>query len=67
MKPKSQKDRVRTWLLNGHTLTPLQALRRFKSLRFGAIIYDLRNEGMNIHTEMVKVGHQTYVAKYRLI
>lgn len=66
MKKKSQIERVRTWLQNGHSLTPLQALKRFKSLRLGALIYDLRGEGMNISTEYFKVGPRTCVAKYRL-
>ena len=63
---KPQIQKVRNWLQKGHSLTPLQALRKFGSLRLSALIYTLRKSGMNITTEHFKVGTRTWVAKYRL-
>lgn len=62
----SQKARVRAWLLEGHTLTPLEALRMFGSLRLSAIIFDLREEGFPIVTEKMQVAPRKRVAKYSL-
>lgn len=62
----SQKARVRAWLLEGHTLTPLEALRMFGSLRLSAIIFDLREEGLPIVTEKIQVAPRKRVAEYSL-
>lgn len=68
MKKKSQKDRILAYLKSGHLLTPLQALRRFGSLRLGALIFDLRHkEGYNIETELITIGNHKNVARYKLI
>ncbi len=57
MKPKSKKDKVLEWLQNGHSITPLQALKKFGSLRLGDIIFKLRKQhGKDyIVTEMIDV------------
>ena len=62
----SQKARVRAWLLEGHKLTPLEALRMFGSLRLSAIIFDLREEGLPIVTEKIQVAPRKRVAEYSL-
>lgn len=62
----SQKAMVRAWLLDGHTLTPLEALNRFGSLRLSAIIFDLREEGLPIVTEKIQVAPRKRVAEYHL-
>ncbi len=63
----SQKERVLAFLKKGNTLTPLQALRLFNSLRLGAIIFDLRAEGNNIATKMIETESHKRVAEYKLI
>ena len=50
----SQKERILSYLLAGHGITPLAALRMFGTLRLGARIADLREEGYDIRTEMVE-------------
>ena len=60
----SQKAMVRAWLLQGKHLTPLEALRRFNSLRLSAIIFDLREEGLPIVTEKIQVAPRKRVAEY---
>lgn len=60
----TQKAQVRAWLLKGNHLTPLEALRRFGSLRLSAIIFDLREEGMKIETDKLQVSPRKRVADY---
>lgn len=62
----TQKAQVRAWLLQGNHLTPLEALRRFGSLRLSAIIFDLREDGMPIITEKLQVSPRKRVANYYL-
>jgi len=60
---QSQNKAIKKHLKSGKTLTPLQALKLFGSLRCGARICELRAEGMDILTTMVKVGNKR-VARY---
>lgn len=60
----TQKSMVRAWLLDGKHLTPLEALRRFNSLRLSAIIFDLREEGLPIKTDKIVVSTRKRVADY---
>ena len=60
----SQKAQVRHHLLQGKSITPLEALRLCGSLRLSAIIYDLRDEGLPIITEKIQVSPKKRVAKY---
>lgn len=62
----SQKAGVRAWLLEGRTITPLEALNKFGSLRLSAIIFDLRDEGLPIITEKIQVSPRKRVAQYFL-
>lgn len=49
----SQIDDVRAYLLRGKALTPIQALNLFGCFRLAAVIFNLREEGFTIETEMV--------------
>ena len=60
----TQKARVRSWLLEGHSITQLEALKMFQSLRLSAIIFDLREEGLDIVTEKLQVSPKKRVARY---
>lgn len=44
----SQKQKILNHLLEGKTLTPLEALQKFGCFRLGARIFDLRAEGYMI-------------------
>jgi hypothetical protein len=50
----AQTTQILDWLQSGHSITPLEALTRFNCLRLGARIWDLKNEGYNIQSELVK-------------
>jgi hypothetical protein len=57
---------VRAGLLKGRSLTPLEALNNFGSLRLSAIIFRLREEGLPIVTEKLQVSPRKRVAQYSL-
>lgn len=64
---ESQRRSIQTWLFNGHSLTPIEALNMFGAFRLSAVIYVLKNDyDMPIETEMVyEEGGKRY-AKYYL-
>jgi hypothetical protein len=64
---ESQNKRILEHLSLGGTLTSLEALSLFGSLRLAARISDLRNAGNTIKSEMVQVGNnKKKVARYSL-
>lgn len=52
----SQKERILRWMLGGNSITPVEALNRFGSFRLGARIADLKADGWDIRTDMVRDG-----------
>ena len=55
--------------LKKEPLTPLVALRKYGALRLASIVFNLRDQGYNIITDMVNVGsnrNPKVVAKYSL-
>jgi hypothetical protein len=54
------------YLKKGYSITPLEALRFFGSLRLGALIFDLRSEGYDITTTLVRNDRKQY-ASYKLM
>jgi len=50
----SHKQEILEYLKTGNSLTPLEALKRFECFRLGARCYDLRKEGHDIQTEMIR-------------
>jgi len=65
MKKKSANQRLKDWVLAGKSITPLQALNKFGILRHSARILDMRNEGVDITTTIVKRNGKQF-AKYQL-
>ena len=61
----SQKKKVISWLKSGRTLTPREAYFNDMGMRLGAIIWVLRDEGMNIRN-LNKSGKDRH-AEYKLI
>ncbi len=53
-KTETQNKQIKAHLDEGKTLTSRQAFYMFDSLRLAARIFDLKELGMNISTEMVK-------------
>ena len=61
---ESQADWVRAQLEAGRSVTPLDALNHRGIMRLGAIVHNLRREGLDIVTDYPKSG--TRYAIYRL-
>jgi hypothetical protein len=62
---RSQEARIIDWLAAGHSINPMQALRKFGSFRLGARIYGLRKDGHKIESARVTRRGKTF-AEYRL-
>lgn len=62
---RSQADRIIDHLATGRKLTPLQALSKFGSLRLGARVYELKQQGHDIRSKLVKRGGKQF-AEYWL-
>ena len=60
----TQKSIVRQHLLDGNSITPLEALNLCGSLRLSAIIFRLREEGLPIEMERLQVSPKKRVARY---
>ena len=61
----SQTALIKGWLLNGRSITQLDALNMFGCFRLSARIANLRDEGLDIITDMVNVNDKR-IAKYYL-
>jgi hypothetical protein len=60
----SQNALIKGWLLNGYSLTQLEALTQFGCFRLAARIADLRDKGLNVVTDMVTLDNGKRVARY---
>jgi hypothetical protein len=65
MRTDSQNSLIKGWLMNGRSLTTLEALTMFGCFRLAARISNLRDEGMDIHTEIVEINDKR-VARYSI-
>jgi hypothetical protein len=65
MKPESQNALIKGWLLNGYSITPMEALNMFGCFRLSARIANLREEGLEVVTDMVTINDKR-VARYYL-
>lgn len=61
----SQNALIKGWLMNGRSLTTLEALNMFGCFRLAARISNLRDEGMDIETEIVEINDKR-VARYSI-
>ncbi len=62
----SQNKQIADYLNKGKKLTPIDALNKFGCFRLAARIADLRNEGMNIVTNTIKLDNNKQIAQYWL-
>ena len=62
----SQTTQIQRHLEKGKSLTPIQALNKFGCFRLAARIANLRNDGINIKTTIVKLKNNKQIAKYTL-
>lgn len=62
----SQNALIKGWLLNGYSLTQLEALTQFGCFRLAARISDLKDKGLNVVTDMITLDNGKRVARYIL-
>lgn len=63
---RSQTDLILEWMLAGHTITPLEALEKFKCFRLGARIADIKARGYLVYSEFVSTPSEKKVKQYHL-
>lgn len=61
----SQTKLILEYLRQGNSLTPLEALNRFQTMRLASRILDLKREGHLIQTEIINKGSKSF-ASYKL-
>jgi len=61
----SQTALIKGWLLNGRSITQLDALNMFGCFRLAARISNLREEGLDIVTDIITINDKR-IAKYYL-
>lgn len=70
VKPESQHNMVLNHLVKKGSINTREAIDLYGVLRLGALVYDLRQGGMNIETSVYtflnKTGRKSNVAKYTL-
>jgi hypothetical protein len=62
----SQNKQIADYLNKGKKLTTIDALNKFGCFRLASRINDLRNEGMNITTKIIKLDNKKQVAQYSI-
>lgn len=63
---KSQESQILKALKKGRRITPLDALMEWGCMRLSARIYDLREQGYMVMTEIVATAKNKHVARYYL-
>lgn len=63
---ESQSYQIREYLLQGNSITAMEALRLFGCFRLSGRIYDLRKEGTNISSTIIKINGNR-VAEYSIV
>lgn len=65
---QSQCKQIARWLMQGKSITSMEALNKWGCARLASRINDLKNKGMNITKEMIVTPHTNKrVAKYFLV
>ena len=62
---ESQEKAILRYLQTGHSISPLEALNLFDCFRLGARIFNLRNSGHDIETQIIEHENKRF-ASYRL-
>ena len=61
---KTQSELILDHLKSGKPLTSLDALIKFGCFRLGARIFDLKQDGHNIGTDMITKGKKTFASYF---
>ncbi len=67
MKKQTQLQQIRKYLERGGKLTPIAALNMFGCLSLAQRIMNLRDQGMNIKTDMITTATGKRIGKYSLV
>ncbi len=62
----TQREHILYWLRQGRDITPKDAYEVYGIMRLAPIIFDLKKEGYNIKTTMIKNENGNEFAQYRL-
>ena len=62
----SQNKQIADYLNKGKKLTTIDALNKFGCFRLASRINDLRNDGMNIKTKIIKLENKKQIAQYSI-
>lgn len=60
----SQKSQILAYMRAGNSITAIQALYQFGSLRLSGRIKDLRDEGYDIKSEFIQLPNGKHVKRY---
>ena len=63
----TQADQILEYLKQGHSITPLEGLQLFGTLRLGARCFDLRKAGYDVRSRLIKTASGKRVAQYCLL
>ena len=61
---KTQVQNILEYLKLGKALTPIEALNMFGCLRLAPRIFDLKQDGHNIGTDMITKDKKTFASYY---
>tara|TARA_R110000765_G_scaffold89550_2_gene170785 strand:+ start:179 stop:427 length:249 start_codon:yes stop_codon:yes gene_type:complete len=65
-KEGSQSNRILKHMQEGYGITPITALQNYGCFRLAAVVFDLKREGHNIKTTIVRENEKKF-ARYKLI
>ena len=61
----SKQAKIKNHLSGGRSLSGLEAWKLFGVYRLSSVIHRLRNAGMNIKTDMIRIDDNLTFARYR--
>ena len=62
---KSQTDQILKHMQEGYGITPITALNNYGCFRLAAVIFNLKREGHNIRTTIIRENNKK-LARYKL-
>jgi hypothetical protein len=62
---ESQSGRILKHMQEGYGITPITALNKYGCFRLAAVVFDLKKEGHNIRTTIIRENNKKF-ARYKL-
>lgn len=60
----SQRAQIQKYMENGHRITQLEALNLFGCMRLATRVFEMRERGIDVRTDMITVPSGKRVAQY---